>query len=520
VKKSTFSLGIAILMIAILVGTALAEGAALPGTGWWTGETIQNVGGSSATVYVTAYDAASSSTFETSKSINSGASETFIPTDFAGMSADFEGSAIVSSAADIRAIVNVTNRISGTLGDPLTPSYAAAQYQGMLSPDTTIRFPLFKNNQFNKSTTFYIQNAGSASATATVTFVVDTTGIAYPHTTPSIGPGQMVVVSPLNAGVPDNTKGGVSVTSTQPLAGVVLEHFTAEAHATVLQATRSLSASDYDNKLFAPTWKKNRLGRFTGMNIQNVEPVNSVNVTVTYYGLRGDPITCVGVVFTDTKNGLEAGKAWTFSIASATISPPMPDNCAAAAVIQATGNIVGQVNESYTAAYLATHPGQQQESTVYYAIPENAATTVVSIPIYKEGTGNKYTGINVQNTSLTTDANVTLTFTNKSGTVYQTNPYTIAAGNSQSFQNLRLPPGATGTTVPAETWNGTEMTLAALGCASATAACPGTTSVFGVIINSDVPIVAMANEATWPLTNPPFAQDKNNYEGFNLLAAP
>jgi hypothetical protein len=468
-------------------------------------------------VYVTAYDSASSSTFETSKSIDSGASQVFLPTDFAGMSADFEGSAIVSSAADIRAIVAVTNRLSGSLGDPLTPSYAVGQYQGMLYPDTTIRFPLFKNNSFNKSTTFYIQNAGDASATATATFIPDS-GVEYPFTTPSIGPGQMVVISPLDAGVPNSTKGSLTVTSTEPLAGVVLEHFTAEAHATILQSTRSFTSSDYDTTLYAPTNKKNRLGRFTGLNVQNVTGGN-VDITVTYYGVRGVQ-ECVGDVFTDTKLALGPGQSWPFQVTSATMTPAMPDECASAAIIEATGNIVGQVNESWTGQYLGTHPGQQQESTTYSCIPASSATNYISAPLYKEGTGNKFTSINVQNTSQSTIAHVTLTFTAKNGDIYITDPYPIDPGNAQTFQNLRLPAGTGGTTVPAETWNGTEMTLASLGCASVNAACPALTSNFGVIVESDIPVVAIVNEAMWPIVSPPFAQDKTNYEGFNLLALP
>jgi hypothetical protein len=395
----------------------------------------------------------------------------------------------------------------------------------MLSPATTIVFPLFKNDSFTKSTTLYIQNAGDAAATAQAVFRVDAAGGGgvYTYTTPSMDIGQMVVVTPAMAGVPTSKKGGATVTSTEELAGVVLEHFTSEVHATIVQATRAFTLADYDDKLYAPTNKKNRLGRFTGMNIQNVD-TGDIDVTVTYYGNRG---TCVGSVYTDTREDLAPGEAHTFSMSSATMSPAMPDECASSAVIVATeantstpADIVGQVNESWTGAYLSTHPGQQQESTIYSCIADKYAATVVSVPIHKEGTGNKYTGINVMNTSLVSDAHVVLIFTNKDGTVYQINPYTIGPGNAQSFQNLRLPAGTAGTTSPAETWNGTEMTLAALGCAGVNSSCPGNTSNFGVIITSDVPVVAIANEATWPLTSPPFAQDKNNYEGFNLAEAP
>ena len=62
-------------------------------------------------------------------------------------------------------------------------------------------------------------------------------------------------------------------------------------------------------------------------------------------------------------------------------------------------------------------------------------------------------------------------------------------------------------------WNGTAMTPAALSCTSS--GC-GSNGVFGVTIESNLPVVAIANESTYPFSAPRISQDKNNYEGFNL----
>ena len=85
-------------------------------------------------------------------------------------------------------------------------------------------------------------------------------------------------------------------------------------------------------------------------------------------------------------------------------------------------------------------------------------------------------------------------------------------------QAQSLAPGASLTLVdvrnkPSSFWDGTAMTPAALGCTSA--GCAGN-GVFGITIESNQPVVAIANESTYPFSAPRISQDKNNYEGFNL----
>jgi hypothetical protein len=502
VKKASFTLVFSILAIIAIVGTAMAEGSALPGSGWWSGEQIQNVGSGVATIDITAYDSASTATYSVSDSINPGAAKTYLPGSFTGMPSGFQGSAIVSSNQDIRAIVNVTNSASGSLGDPLSVSPGAAQYQGTNEPATTLNFPLAKNDRGGKSTTFFIQNAGTTAATASVVFkmaVPPAAPTTYNFTTPSIGPGQMYVLSPSDASVPANTVGSLTVSSSQPLAGTVLEHKTVELHATVLQATRAFTPSDYDTTVFAPIIKKGRLGRSTGLQVQNVTG-GAIDVTVNYKGSAG---ACAGNSYSENTTGLAAGAGFTF------LHAVLPSDCTAAATVTATGNIVAIVNESFDPAFLAANPGRSQEAVTYSAQPNNKATTVISLPLFKEDANSKSTGISVQNVG-GSSTTVVLTFKNSVGTFVST-PQSIPAGGNVVFIDVRLK--------PASFWSGTAMTPALLGCVNALAGC-GANGNFGVVVTSaSQNIVAIANESTYP--NPPRKlQDKNNYEGFNLATAP
>lgn len=127
-KIAPFSIFLFILVYA--VGTVFASG--VPGTGWWSAETVQNVGSSQVSVQVVAYDASSSSTYSASKLIDPGKNYTFLPSgaDFTpSLPSGFQGSAVVSADGPIKAITNVQNVLSGSLG--VTGGKASGIYQGI-----------------------------------------------------------------------------------------------------------------------------------------------------------------------------------------------------------------------------------------------------------------------------------------------------------------------------------------------------------------------------------------------------
>jgi hypothetical protein len=172
--------------------------------------------------------------------------------------------------------------------------------------------------------------------------------------------------------------------------------------------------------------------------------------------------------------------------------------------------VVAVVNEAYTGAYLAGHGGTSQEATSYGALPNNAATQVISLPLFKEDAYSKGTGISIQNVGSVKATNVVITLKGPTGT-YVSNPISIDPGAAYIAIDLRLK--------PASFWNGTALTPTVLGCVNTTTGC-GANGTFGVVVTADQPIVAIANESTYPNTAPRIHQDKSNYEGFNLSTAP
>ncbi len=478
-----------VFVLALLVATAALAQSTLPGSGWWSGEQVQNVGSSTASVSITAYD--SSGNYSTStQALAPGSAFTFIPSDFSGMPAGFSGAAVVTSDQPIKAIVNVTNRESGSLG--IAGGKAAAQYQGVDGSmvDTTLYFPLAKGDHFNKTTTFFIQNTGSSAVTATANFIMRN-GDTYMYTTPSIAPNEMVSFSLLdvasyNPTTNDGRVGSLTVTATEPLAGTVIEHFTTENPATVAQATRAFVAADFDTKAYAPVIKNNRFNRFTGIQVQNVS-ANPITITVTYVGSAG---SCAGNTYTDTASNVGSGESATF--VQLTGQTNLPDNCTASATIEGTGNIVAIVNESYVSSYVSA--GNDQRAVTSSAIPANSATTKVSVPLFKDDRFDKRTGLQIQNVGAAQATNVVATFACTGGATFTavSKPQTVSAGGAVLFYN----PSQQGS-----------MFEAANPFSSANVNC-------SVTITADQPIVAIANESVTPGAT--LEQDNNNYEGFNL----
>lgn len=475
-----------IVLITIMLFASMAS-AQIPGSGWWSGEQVQNVGSGDATIVITAYDSASSNTYSESKVVAAGEAYTFTPiNEFPTMPAGFQGSAVVSSDQPIKAIVNVTNQPSAGLG--VAGGKAAAQYQGTdgSAVASTLYFPLAKGDHFGKTTSFYVQNAGGAAATGvTATFTMRNSDV---HTVnlPSIGVNQMVVftvndAASYNPTTNDGRVGSLTVVGSQPMAGVVMEHDTVANPAEVLNSTRGFTSADFDTTAYAPVIKHARFGRFTGLQVQNTQSSGNIDITVTYRGTGG----CTGT-FTDSATGVAPGASRTFVHLGAA-NTNLPANCTASATIEATGQFVAIVNEQETS-------GSPKAGITYSAMGDASTTTRISVPLYKDDRFGARTGLQIQNVGSSPATNWTATFNCKGGA-------TFTAVSDPAKTGAIQPGGAFLFYTPSDDnlfTAGNPFSGNNVNCA--------------VIVQSDQPVVAIANEA--PVV--PGNLDDNNYEGFNV----
>jgi hypothetical protein len=302
---------------------------------------------------------------------------------------------------------------------------------------------------------------------------------------PTIGQNQMAAISVFDAGTYNPTTnpgrvGSMSVTSSQAMAGVVLESDCTGSTAVVLNGTRGFTSADFDDTAYAPVIKNNRFGQFTGMVVQNVSG-GSINVTVDYRGVAG---ACAGNTYQDTATGVANGAAASFVHTGA--STNLPTNCVASATISATGDFVALVNEQELAGF-------PKVGITYNAIADGAATPKANVPLFKSDRFGFSTGLQIQNVGASPATNWSATFVCSGGAsftavsdVSKTGP--IGAGQAFLFYRPHLQNYFTGAN---------PFSASNVNCS--------------VTIQGDQNLVAIANEA--PLTAGNL--DNNNYVAFN-----
>ncbi len=353
---------ILVLVLALLlvsVGAVSAQSGNLPGSGWWSGQQIQNVGSASTSVLFTAYDGDGNDfPCGPAKSAGVGQSVNFLTNTECTVPAGFVGSAVVSADQPIAAIVNVVNMPSGR---------AAGMYRGTDGADVanTIAFPLMKNNYFGRSTTLYIQNASSSANDITVTIRVG----ASTHTKSfnDVPASAMVLVGPAdtNPAMANNSVGSATVTGSGALAGAALEYQNAVALGSNLHAYTAFGPQDYAQKAYCPLIRNNYVRLNTGIQAQNVSGA-AQNITVTY----SYRVNNAGAVQTKTvtKGPVAAGAAVTFF----TPADGLPAGAVGSASVQgASGNIAVIVNDE-------TFVLNPTRVAAYTCFPRTAATNAVS----------------------------------------------------------------------------------------------------------------------------------------------
>jgi hypothetical protein len=326
--------------------------------------------------------------------------------------------------------------------------------QGMSVPSTSLTFPVAKLNWYTQDTIFYIQNAGNSAATATAVFYMGNSAVGtnaiYTYTTPSVNPGQMVVISPADArdslnnpiptvpsggnGVNDGTKranlGGALITSSQPLAGAYAEYYRGNVNS--VNMTRALITSDRGTKAYAPNVKRWWYSRWTGIAVQNVDTV-PITVTASLVGTgQYAGSTCLGGSYTDTLSNIPPGQSSNFLFYNAAGYTNLPNYCLAAATLNGTGQFVAVANENNI-------PGTPAGGSVYYIMSDGSATTNLAAPWFvdqRTSNGVQFDGgLLIQNVDAITATNVIATFYNCSTPGTASTPFTATS------KSLTISPG-------------------------------------------------------------------------------
>lgn len=493
-KKVWGSIGTLVLGATLVTGVAAQSG--LPGTGWFTSATIQNVGANPATVSVTAYgQGANGGTFTGATDIAVGGSKTFLPGSGAATGSTFDlstplpsgfvGSMVVDSSELAVAVSQVGNNQVGSLG--VAGGRASAIYRGTNTPGTVLTYPTVKNSFGNpgKITVFSVQAAGAdVNYTATIKSAA---GQNYTKTG-AILANRAVTLLPSDFGMPagcagdPNTAaciGSLRVEATGSIAGAVVETVAGAGVATQAQSTALFSTADASNSLFCPVIKnkfdvnQQRYGGITVQNMGNTDTTVSLELTYT-----GPTASLVGTKY-NSSILVPANASRTFLATLGNVGG-MPENSYASAKLTTNGGMItASVNESNFGAAVSA-----QKATSYSCFAPVNSTAKVALPQVKEAFGGTpaTTGVSVQNVG-SVETVVDLVYVCQGKANQQVSTLSLGSGAGQTFF---LSP---------------QISDSSLCAVTATAR------------NSTAKIVAIAQESSDPFGG---ALDTKNYEGFNL----
>ncbi|WP_031460618.1 hypothetical protein [Chloroflexus sp. MS-G] len=448
------SLLLCLLSMAIVLSvSSVVHAQPLPGTGWYSTATIQNVGSATANVNLAVYPQQSTSSASTASfTLDVGASKVFVAggnnasgtVDVSPPLASGSGSAVISSDQPVVAIGSIqNNQLSAFPGLGVSGGNAAEFFRGASQAGTSLFYPVVKNNFFNRTTVFSIQAAGSdAKITATIranngsihtktlTIQANRSVFLVPNDfTPPMASG--------SCGSNANTSpcfGSLSITSSSgSIVGAYIEFQTAQPPAQLVLAASMFANTEADNKIYCPVIKNEFVGRTTGMTIANTSNVTvTVNVTYTVYQVMPGVNVNVGSTYTESGVTIPANGSVVFSRFNSNIGGMPPGTLAAAVVEGSTNSLVGVVNES-------NFSGTPVRATAYTCFGEDSATNRLAAPLFKRNVAGVTSALVVQNVGAN---NVTMTATFKCGTSSPVTVTTgsIAPGSSFNFSGFRGAP--------------------------------------------------------------------------------
>lgn len=417
VRKSLLVVVVIVGLLAIptLVGVTFAQGIT-----YESGIQIQNLSDTETANIVIAYYNQSDGTQlgTVTDSLSAGGSKTYFPVLNGSPNGpnvtSFNGSAVISSDQPVAAIAN-------TLGN--FPSYGAAT-GGFSSGSTTVNLPLIMCNNSGFDTWFNVQNAGTATASVSISFTPGSAGNAGVDSA-SIEPGAAKTFDQTSGSSTTNCStladasgkfiGSATVTSSEPLVASVMQLGTGGFN--VLMGYNGFTGSSTGVNL--PLVMSNNGGFYTGIQVQNVG-AGSTSVTIDYSANIGGSFAPANEVFSlaagESKTFIQNGGAWGSNkyVGGATVTSTSED-------------IVAIVNQVFPG------PGAGPFGTAYQGFDTSAATTKVTVPLLMSNNSGFYTGIQVQNVG-GCDAPVTIDYSpNTAGSFAPANEvFTINGGESKT----------------------------------------------------------------------------------------
>jgi len=396
------------IVLLVIMSIPLAASAQITYT---SGFQVQNLDTSNvATILITFYNQDGSVAATVSDTIPAGGSKTYFP--LRAVSDGFNGSVVISSDREIRAIVNVLGN-SGAYG---------ASYGGFQQGATTVYVPLLMKANSGYNTWFNIQNAGSAATNVTVNY---SDGVTASCT--NLQPGAACTLNQATEAHASGWVGSAIVTADQPIVVTVME-----VGPTTLFAYNGFTGGS--TNVVMPLINANNAGYVTGVQIMNLGDTDTT-VTVSYTP------SLAGTACTETKT-IPAKKSETFALYAFARTVP-GENCADGARFIGSAQVTGNSANQPLVAIVNQLNSAANKGAAYEGFDPSTATDTVVMPLIMDRNSNYWTGFSVVNVGNNTTT-VNCTFSNSS----HTESATLAPGQAlTALQNGVIAPGYVGSAI-------------------------------------------------------------------------
>jgi hypothetical protein len=338
---------------------------------------VQNLDTSnSATIQITFYKQDGDVAATVDDTVAAGGSNTYFPLD--AVSEGFNGSVVISSDRDIRAITNV-------LGNGL--DYGAS-YGGFTAGATTVYVPLLMKENSGFNTWFNVQNAGSSATTVSIAYSDGKNASCS-----NLEPGAACTLDQSTEAHAAGWVGSAIVTASEPIVVTVME-----VGPTTLFAYGGFTGGSTDVAM--PLINANNSGYISGIQIQNMGS-SSTNVTVSYTP------SLAGTACSETLT-IPAGQSETFALFA--FATGANSTCVAGATFIGSASISANSASQDLVAIVNQLNGPANKGAAYEGFDPTSATDSVVMPLIMDRNSNYFTGFSVLNVgSAQTTVNCTFT---------------------------------------------------------------------------------------------------------------
>jgi hypothetical protein len=382
-----------IVVIVFVVALALPLAAsAQDGITYNSGFQVQNLTSEEASIQIEFYNQNGTVAASPSDTIAADDSNLYFPLD--AVTDGFNGSVVISSDKDIRAIANV-------LGNGLD---FGASYSGFNEGAEEVSIPLLMKANAGFNTWFNVQNAGSAATDVTVTYSDGVTASCL-----SLAPGAACTLEQADEAHATGWVGSAVVTTTgEPIAVTVME-----VGATTLFGYGGFAGGSPDVAM--PLINANNAGYITGVQIQNLDG-SATTVTVSYTP------SLAGSACTETKT-ISGNSSETFALNAFTTS----GSCGLQKFIGSAEVTANSGGNDLVAIVNQLNLGENK-GAAYEGFDPDAATNAVVMPLIMDRNSGYFTGFSVANVG-GSSTTINCTF---SGTSYTASD-TVPAGEAMTL---------------------------------------------------------------------------------------